>query len=277
MCILEEVTTLLERVCNGMHYLACIDFLFSLAQACRHKVTGWLAKKFKTPKLSEVHYNQCNSSSMTDAACAGVNFKPTTTHDASTQTDDVDKSVLAHLFKVLPINKQLEFLSTMFSEYMLVAFHVIVPEDFLGYTAKAMSQLRHSQRTNVMYNLAKGLGTQRADGSDSRFPTKCMPMGLIEYAVDFFANDNLQQVRMPAVLVHILLSLSQISCPPDYRLWQQTMYCHFGQKWAKLHHGPLWSVVPSVSTDPNERNPNNCNTMQVRKNITVTICEKPLL
>ena len=74
---------------------------------------------------------------------------------------------------------------------------------------------------------------------------------------------------IPAVLVHILLSLSQISCPPDYRLWQQTMYCHFGQKWAKLHHGPLWSVVPSVSTDPNERNPNDCNTMQVRKNITV--------
>jgi len=45
-----------------------------------------------------------------------------------------------------------------------------------------------------MYNLAKGVGTQRADGSDSRFPMKCMPMGLIEYAADFFANDNVQQV-----------------------------------------------------------------------------------
>ena len=27
-------------------------------------------------------------------------------------------------------------------------------------------------------------------------------------------------------------------CPTDYRLWQQTMYTQFGQKWAKLHHGP---------------------------------------
>jgi len=62
-----------------------------------------------------------------------------------------------------------------------------------------MSQLRYRQRTNVMYNLAKGLGTQRVDGSDSRFPTKCMPMELIEYTADFFlvmimcdryANDN---------------------------------------------------------------------------------------
>ena len=193
MYILEVVTKLLELVSNGMHYFACVDFLCSIAQACRHKVTGWLAKKFKTPKLAEVHYNHCNLSSMTNAACAGVNFKPATTH-AGTQTDDVDESVLAHLFKALPISKQLEFLSKMFSEYMLVAFYIIVPEDFLSYTAKAMSQLRHNQRTNVMYNLAKGLGTQRADGSDSRFPMKCMPLGLIEYAADFFANDNVQQV-----------------------------------------------------------------------------------
>ena len=41
-----------------------------------------------------------------------------------------------------------------------------------------------------MYNLAKGLGTQRADQSDSRFPTKRMPMGLIEC----FANDDVQKV-----------------------------------------------------------------------------------
>ena len=30
-------------------------------------------------------------------------------------------------------------------------------------------------------------------------------------------------------------------CPEDYRLWQETMYTQFGQKWSKLHHGPLWS------------------------------------
>jgi len=32
----------------------------------------------------------------------------------------------------------------MFLEYMLVAFSVIVPEDLLIYTAKAMSHLGHS-------------------------------------------------------------------------------------------------------------------------------------
>jgi len=109
-------------VSNGMHYFACVDFLCSIAQACRCKVTGWLAKKFKTPQLAEVHYHHCNSSSMINAACAGQAYH----HSCRHTTDDVDESVLAHLFKALPINKQLEFLSKIFSEYMLVVFHVII-------------------------------------------------------------------------------------------------------------------------------------------------------
>ena len=39
------------------------------------------------------------------------------------------------------------------------------------------------------------------------------------------------------------------SCPQDYRAWQQTMYAIFGQKWSKLHHGPLWSFVSSSACD----------------------------
>ena len=29
----------------------------------------------------------------------------------------------------------------------------------------------------------------------------------------------------------------------NYRQWLQTMYCNFGEKWAKLHHGPMWCVT----------------------------------
>lgn len=39
------------------------------------------------------------------------------------------------------------------------------------------------------------------------------------------------------------------SCPQDYRIWQQTMYANFGQKWSKLHHGPLWSFTSSSVSD----------------------------
>ena len=50
-----------------------------------------------------------------------------------------------------------------------------------------MAHLRHSGRNNVLYQLAKDLGTMRADESDYRFSAKWMPMGLVEYVADFFA------------------------------------------------------------------------------------------
>ena len=31
-------------------------------------------------------------------------------------------------------------------------------------------------------------------------------------------------------------------------MWQQTMYCQFGQIWCKLHHGPLWIAASSSHT-----------------------------
>ena len=46
----------------------------------------------------------------------------------------------------------------------------------------------------MIYNLAKGLGMMRNDQSDSCFPAKRMPMGLIEYTCNFFVLETLEQV-----------------------------------------------------------------------------------
>ena len=61
-----------------------------------------------------------------------------------------------------------------------------------------MVQLSNGGRTDVLYNLAKGMGTLRPDKKDSRFPINRMPMGLVEYTAQFFAFDNLQQVKRNA-------------------------------------------------------------------------------
>ena len=58
-----------------------------------------------------------------------------------------------------------------------------------------MQLLSDSGQTNVLYNLAKGMGTLQPDQSDSCFPIKQMPLGLVEYIAQFFAADNLQQVN----------------------------------------------------------------------------------
>lgn len=78
-----------------------------------------------------------------------------------------------------------------------------VPDDFVILAAKAMLQLKNSGRSNVLYNLAKAIGTIREDGSDSRLPTKRMPMGLIEYIASCFVADNLQSVRSLYRIIYI--------------------------------------------------------------------------
>ena len=60
----------------------------------------------------------------------------------------------------------------------------------------------------------------------------------------------------------LLIFTTQIGkCPDDYKQWMTTMYSQFGNKWANLHMGPMWTVatveqecthkpVPHRSTDP---------------------------
>ena len=90
----------------------------------------------------------------------------------------------------LPIDSQLNVLSKLFSAYASTEMSLSVPDDFIILAAKAMLQLKSSNRSNVIYNLAKAIGTVREDKSDSRLPTKQMPMGLIEYTANFFAADT---------------------------------------------------------------------------------------
>ena len=68
-----------------------------------------------------------------------------------------------------------------------------VSGDFIELSVKAMFHLKESKRTNVPYSLAKGLGTLHCDKSDTRFPTKRMPLGL-EYMVNFFKAEEMRKV-----------------------------------------------------------------------------------
>ena len=170
--------------------------ILHLGMACRFKVVGLLSSKFKTPKEAEVHYLGWGNAPVTEPASTSSQ-RPTVC--ASIQADSIDVSTLLVLFKKLPEEDQLQAVSKMFTAY-LSSGHCLVPEDFLIHAKNAMLQLRRHGRSNVLYNLAKGIGTMREDNSDSKFPTKCMPMGLVEYAANFFSCDNLQQVIIMYVL-----------------------------------------------------------------------------
>lgn len=42
----------------------------------------------------------------------------------------------------------------------------------------------------------------------------------------------------------LILFFFKVPCPPDYRLWLQTLYALFGCKIIKIFAGPMWSYEP---------------------------------
>ena len=91
--------------------------------------------------------------------------------------------------------RSLESLSAMFSKHCIENLHLEVPNDFLKLSASAMVRLKNNCQTNVVYNLATGVGTGRSDGNDSCFPVTRMPMGLVEYVANFFTITDINQVK----------------------------------------------------------------------------------
>ena len=113
--------------------------------------------------------------------------------EQGTQTaNQLDSSLLEYctdLFTSLNPSQQLEVLSQLFSQIS----NTCVPPDYLELASNA---IRENVRSNVIYPLAKCLGTNRSGGFDSLSPVKRMSMGLIEY-VNFFTSDSLIEVCYP--------------------------------------------------------------------------------
>ena len=99
-------------------------------------------------------------------------------------------SVCERALEQLDVHDQFELLSKLF---VRVSAHD-VPSDFLRLAAMGMLNLRSAGRYNVIYLLAKAVGTMRVDDSDTLLPVKRMPMGLIEYVISFFTASSVQKV-----------------------------------------------------------------------------------
>ena len=109
----------------------------------------------------------------------------------SVQTDDVDPSTVYYFYENLSAEVKLEVLSKLFSMYMVSDMYVSVPSDFLSYTSKAMMNLKSSRHTNVLYNLAKGIGSLRVDGTTFEISDWWV---LIEYIANFYVCNDVNQV-----------------------------------------------------------------------------------
>ena len=159
----------------------------------------WLAVHFKTPADADAHYFGRSEESLVEVATESVQQLSLTiskTTSRGTQTAQQDKTeVIGELMKSLAEQEQLKTISELFQSYVLVHHSDNIPSDFLEVASQAMAQLKQHKRSNVLYKLAKSMGTLRPDSDDSCFPMKRMPMGLVEYISDFFVSDEIRQVE----------------------------------------------------------------------------------
>lgn len=75
----------------------------------------------------------------------------------------------------------MEYLSSIFTQ-ACEELGMKIPKDFLVLANSAMVGLSEKYRSNILYNLTKGI---HANSSDSCFPMQRMPMGLMEYTASF--------------------------------------------------------------------------------------------
>ncbi len=189
----------LYSVINFIYLVFCVNS----GTACRFKVAGSLKKKFGSPKEAEKFYS---------TGTTGHN-------DCGTQTClyTANPNVV-----VVGDSLSLEQVSVWLSSYCKRELDITVPEDFLSIATSAMVRLSQCQRSNVVYNLAKGISKMRTDGSDSCFPVLRMPMGLVEYLTNFYTSDNLNMVHACSIDWDLSLYMTchcmQVPpCPTDYR------------------------------------------------------------
>lgn len=165
--------------------------------SCRTRVTRHLIKCFKTPKAAEEYYSSlhshCSPSQMDNNH--HTNSPPTSSTSAvSINIETVDRlaQLLNDLCQMDP-EQHLLSLSESFATYC-TRVDISLPSDFLVLAVKGMQNLKSSNRSNIVYSFAKGLGSQRSSGNDSLLPVKSVLTGLIEYSVNFFTSDNLSKV-----------------------------------------------------------------------------------
>ena len=135
---------------------------------------NYLRRRYKSPAEAESHYFPSEGVVDSEAAAAEIDIVP-----------ELQPSSTLSL-------RQLTTISDLYTSYVTSNSSVTIPADFLKLALSAMEHLKSCGRSNVLYSLAKALGTTRKDCSDSLLPAKRMPMGLIEHCVNFFCSSKHQ-------------------------------------------------------------------------------------
>ena len=234
-----------------------ILFMFCTGNACRHQVNSFLRKKYATLEEAEedlqVNYFSGGLQSTSLASKANGHGSVTSTPQSMSKNNTPLSPVFAHsphansanpetchgdtiakvvrLLMVMSSRTRRDLLQNLFWQYMSLELgsdlREFVPSDFIELCCKGINTLNLNGKENIIYYLAKGLGTPRQDGSGPRLPIDRMPFGLLSYNIRYFAMET----------------VNNISADSHYLQWETTMFSNFGHKWICLQRGPGFAYL----------------------------------
>lgn len=157
-----------------------------------------LAAKEVFQQLKEVeialHSKDVPSSGYSPLVIEKVGTQSPSLVESGSSIEIVHSDPLRERIAALPASEQIDLLSDMFTSIGSLNYSLSIPNDFLKLSLDGMMNLEAAGRHNLIYGLAKGFATPRPDGSDSCFPTKRMPIGLLQYMIEFFISKPGHQV-----------------------------------------------------------------------------------
>ena len=242
---------------NILSFAYCF-FVCFLGNACRDKVRRYLRVNFANLSDAEEAYS---INYFHDDELFGIRHEVTSTPTSSNQVPyavhaspmlafsplkhaeerNLPGSVLDVVssgFVELTKRQRQQLMVYLFHKWLKLDVHQelnanYVSLDFLPLLSNALKVLLVNGKNNVLYDAARCFGEMRPEEDCPRMPLSRMPFGLISHNLRFFASDN----------------ASYLEAPPDYKSWYQSMYTLFGNKWAAMHNGPMWSYTGNADEE----------------------------
>lgn len=158
-----------------------------------------LRSRFLSPSAAKGSYdlphdeNESQSDGYSPLPIQKIEINAGSCLSSGSSVDIVKEDPLAERIAKLSHDDQLQLMSQWLTNHASKVYGLSIPSDFILLTVAAMKHLQDAGRLNVIYDLVKG---KRPDGSDSYFPTKRMPMGLLQYMAQFFVAKPGQNVSM---------------------------------------------------------------------------------
>ena len=154
------------------------------------------------------HTNDCYSNTASVRSPMDNNgFSPDDIHTVDTMYGFIDQ------FLLVTKEEQITLVNELLISHASQHYNLALPADYLQLSLNALKHLENVGCCNVLFELAKGLGTMRLDGYDSLFPISRMPMGLLHYMVCFFTNDpgrNVSDLVFRLFIVTTIFSLVDV-------------------------------------------------------------------